>query len=58
VIGDQDVDAAPQRSGQRLVEVTNVDLATGGGLADEKLGAAAGYEDSGVHSYPQRPEVW
>jgi hypothetical protein len=118
-VGDQDVDAAPQRSGQRLVEVAFVDLTTGsgevaagaphrsrvdvdgvqldpvqgrdqrcahraraaaqvnddsswpgeglagagslagqgGGLVDEELGAAAGYEDSGVHGYPQAAEL-
>ena len=26
-------------------------------MADEELGAAAGYEDSGVHGYPQAAEL-
>jgi hypothetical protein len=118
-IGDQDVNAAPQRSGQRLVEVTFVYLTAdgdvaagaphrggvdidgmqldpaqvheqrgancaraaaqvnddsswlderlaggagsqadeGGGLADQEFGAAAGYEDSRVHGYPQAAEL-
>ena len=29
----------------------------GGGLLDKELGAAAGYEDSGVHGYPQAAEL-
>ena len=118
-VGDQDVDAAPQCGGQRLVEVALVHLTTGGGdvaagaphrggvdvdgvqldpvqgrdqrgahraraaaqvdddgswpgedlagvaggtageggLADEELGAAAGYEDPGVHGDPQAAEL-
>jgi len=28
-----------------------------GGMADEELGAAAGYEDAGIHCYPQAAEL-